>query len=201
VTDAAQYKRPIPLAILLVIGGVLGFLAAFELTIDKFQALEHPASVHHLNCDVSVVVQCSVNLGSAQGSAFGFPNPVIGLAGYFTVLVVGVAILAGAQFARWFWLLFNLGLTFAIAFVIWLIGQSIFVLGTLCPWCMVVWVVTIPLFFAVTLHNFSTGAIPANPGFRRFATAARGWIPLISLACYLIIAIIAQLRLDVLHHL
>jgi uncharacterized membrane protein len=201
VTDAAPYKRPTPLAILLVVGGVLGFLAAFELTIDKFQALADPASVHHLNCDVSVIVQCSVNLGSAQGSAFGFPNSVIGLAGYFTVLVVGMAILAGARFARWFWLVFNLGLLFAIGFVIWLMGQSIFILGTLCPWCMVVWVVTIPIFFAVTLRNFSEGAIASPPGFRRFATAARSWVPLISLVCYLIIAVIAQLRLDVLHHL
>ena len=201
VNDVAPYKRPTPLALLLVVGGLLGFLAAFELTLDKFQALEHPASVHHLNCDVSVIVQCSLNLGSAQGSAFGFPNPVIGLAGYFTVLVVGMAILAGAQFARWFWLVFNFGLTFAIAFVIWLMSQSIFILGTLCPWCMVVWVVTIPTFLSVTLYNFSTGAIPSNARFQKFATATRTWIPLITLVCYLTVAVIAQLRLDVLHHL
>ena len=65
--------------------------------------------------------------------------------------MVGVAILAGARFARWFWWLFELGVAGAFVFVIWLIGQSIFVLGTLCPWCMVTWVVTIPTFYAVTL--------------------------------------------------
>ena len=41
--------------------------------------------------------------------------------------------------------------------MIWLIGQSIFVLGTLCPWCMLVWLVTIPLFWVVTLRNAREG--------------------------------------------
>ena len=71
---------------------------------------------------------------------FGFPNPILGLAGWVAPIVVGFAILAGARFARWFWWLFELGMAFAFVFVIWLIGQSIFVLGTLCPWCMVTWV-------------------------------------------------------------
>jgi uncharacterized membrane protein len=196
VTDAAPYKRPLALAIFLVVGGVIGFIAAFALTIDKFQLLEHPSAI--LSCNISPIVQCGRNLGSAQGSAFGFPNPVIGLAGFFAVIVVGMAVLAGGRFARWFWIVFNLGLTFAIGFVIWLMSQSIFALGTLCPWCMVVWVVTIPLFFSVTLCNLSTGVIPNSARSRRFFGAARGWVPLISLVCYVIIAVIAQLRLDVL---
>jgi uncharacterized membrane protein len=199
VTDTAPYKRPLALAIFLVVGGVIGFIAAFALTLDKFQVLEHPGA--ELGCNFSVLVQCGRNLGSAQGSAFGFPNPVIGLAGFFAVIVVGVSLLAGARFARWYWIVFNLGLTFAIGFVIWLIGQSIFALNTLCPWCMVVWVVTIPLFFSVTLYNLSTGVIPNGARSRRFFTALRGWVPLISLVCYLIIAVIAQLRLDVLSSL
>jgi uncharacterized membrane protein len=187
--------------ILLIVTGVLGFIAAFALTLDKFQVLEHPLSVGNLNCDANPIVQCSKNLGSAQGSAFGFPNPVIGLAGFFAVIVVGMTILAGGRMARWYWLIFNLGLLFAISFVIWLIVQSIFVLATLCPWCMVVWVSTIPLFLTVTFYNISTGAIPAAAGARRFFTQARTWIPVISLACYLVIFLVAEVRLNVLAHL
>ena len=73
------------------------------------------------------------------------------------------AILAGARFARWFWWLFELGMTLAFVFVIWLIGQSIFVLGTLCPWCMVTWAVTIPTYYVVTLHVLRSGIVP-RPG-------------------------------------
>jgi uncharacterized membrane protein len=199
VIDTAPQKRPLALAILLIVGGVLGFIAAFQLTLDKFSVLEHPTQ--KLGCDHSLIVQCSLNLGSAQGSAFGFPNPIIGLAGFFTVMVVGVTILAGARFARWYWIVFNLGLTFAIGFVIWLITQSIFVIGDLCPWCMLVWAVTIPLFLGVTFYNLSTGNIPNGERSRRAFTRARTWIPLISLICYVIIALIAQLQLNVLSYL
>lgn len=199
VTETTAARRPLALAIFLVVGGAIGFIAAFALTLDKFQTLKDPSS--SLGCNFSLLVQCGKNLESAQGAAFGFPNPVIGLAGFFTVLVVGMSILAGARFARWYWIIFNLGLTFAVGFVAWLIGQSIFVLGTLCPWCMVVWVVTIPLFISVTLHNLSTGVIPSGNRARRFFTAARTWVPLASLVCYIIIAALAQLRLNVLAHL
>jgi uncharacterized membrane protein len=201
VTDVASSKRPLPLAILLVVGGFFGFLAAFELTLDKFQVLEHPASSSALSCDFSVVVQCSKNLASPEGSAFGFPNPVLGLAGYFAIIVVGMTLLAGARLARWYWITFNVGVLFAMGFVIFLITKSIFHLGTLCPWCMVVWAATIPIFLAVTFYNLGVGNIPIAQRGRRFFQAARGWIPLITLACYVIIAIVAQLRLDVLRYL
>lgn len=200
-TDVAPYKRPLPLAILLVVGGFFGLLAAFELTLDKFQVLQDPASAAGLNCNFSVIVQCAKNLESPEGSAFGFPNPVIGLAGYFALIVVGMSILAGARMARWYWITLNIGVLFAMGFVIFLITKSIFHLGTLCPWCMVVWSVTIPIFLAVTFYNLSTGAIPIPERGARFFTSARTWIPLITLACYLVIGVVAQLRLDVLRYL
>ncbi len=163
VTDAATAKRPLPLAILLVVGGFFGFLAAFELTLDKFQVLEHPASASSLSCDFSVIVQCSKNLESAEGSAFGFPNPVIGLAGYFALIVVGMTLLAGARLARWYWITLNVGVLFAMSFVIFLITKSIFHLGTLCPWCMVVWAVTIPDFPVGHLSQPGDGRHPGGP--------------------------------------
>jgi uncharacterized membrane protein len=201
VTVVAPYKRPLPLAILLVVGGFFGFLAAFELTLDKFQVLEHPASSETLNCDFSVIVQCSKNLAAPEGSAFGFPNPVIGLAGYFALIVVGMTLLAGARVARWYWITLNVGVLFAISFVIFLITKSIFHLGTLCPWCMVVWAVTIPIFLSVTFYNLATGNIPVPAGAQKFFGSARTWIPLITLVCYVVIALIAQVRLDVLRYL
>ena len=189
-------KRPVVLAIFLIVAGVVGWIAAFALTVEKFVTLTNPTAP--LGCDFSVLVQCRANLESWQGSLFGFPNPVIGLAAWIAPLVVGVAILAGARFARWFWALFNLGIVAALAFVIWLISQSVFVLGTLCPWCMVTWSVTIPLFWAVTLYNLREGNIPVPAGVRRVAAAVYGWVPAITLASYLVVALIAQVRLDVL---
>ena len=189
-------NRPVGLAILLLIGGTIGWIAAFALTLEKFQLLESPDAA--LSCDYSVLVQCGANLASWQGSVFGFPNPILGLTGWVAPIVVGAALLARARFDRWFWLLFNLGIAAALAFVIWLISQSIFVLGTLCPWCMVTWAVTIPVFWAVTLRNLAAGTIPVPGSVRRAARTLNGWIVILTLACYLVIAVIAQLRLDVL---
>ena len=189
-------NRPVGLAILLLIGGTIGWIAAFALTLEKFQLLESPDAA--LSCDYSVLVQCGANLASWQGSVFGFPNPILGLTGWVAPIVVGAALLARARFDRWFWLLFNLGIAAAMAFVIWLISQSIFVLGTLCPWCMVTWAVTIPVFWAVTLRNLAAGTIPVPVSVRRAARTLNGWIVILTLACYLVIAVIAQLRLDVL---
>ncbi|HEV7950179.1 MAG TPA: vitamin K epoxide reductase family protein [Glaciihabitans sp.] len=188
-------QRPWALASLLIVTGLVGWYSAFELTLAKIQTLTDPAI--GLSCNFSLVVQCGANLDSPQGALLGFPNPLIGLGGFVAPIAVGVALLAGARFERWFWILFNIGVAAAFAFVVWLISQSIFVLGTLCPWCMVVWVVTIPLFWSVTLYNLSSGVIASPRSARRFFTAAYRWVPFITIISYLIIALIAQLRLDV----
>jgi uncharacterized membrane protein len=190
---------PRVLAVFLILAGVIGEIAAFALTIEKIHTLTAPGET--LSCDFSVVVQCGANLQSWQGSVFGFPNPLLGIAGWAAPIAVGVSILAGARFARWYWVLFNLGLAGAFVFVIWLISQSIFVLGTLCPWCMVTWSVTIPAFLAVTLFNVSTRNMPAPAGVRRAAGALYGWLVPLTVLCYLVVAVIAQLRLDVLQTL
>ncbi|GAA3646861.1 vitamin K epoxide reductase family protein [Microbacterium marinilacus] len=189
-------NRPVALAVWLVIAGAIGWWAAFSLTTERFHLLMNPGST--ASCDFSPLVQCGLNLTSPQGSVFGFPNPVLGLTGWVAPIVVGMAILAGARFSRWFWLLFLAGMTFAFGFVVWLISQSIFVLGTLCPWCMVTWVVTIPSFYAVLLHTLRTGALPAPAGVRRGAGKLMGWLPLLAVASYAVVAVLAQLRLDVL---
>lgn len=188
------HTRPTALAIWLILAGVVGWTAAFALTVEKFHLLANPGS--SASCDFSLLVQCGANLNSPQGAVFGFPNPILGLAGWMAPLVVGVAILAGARFARWFWWLFWAGVAFAFGFVVWLIGQSVFVLGTLCPWCMVTWIVTIPTFYAVTLHLLRSGLVPAPNAVRGAAAALMGWLPLLAVLSYALVALIAQLRLD-----
>lgn len=195
-THPVTRTRPTALAVWLIIAGVIGWWAAFSLTMERIHLLANPDAI--LGCDISPLVQCGKNLASWQGSLFGFPNPILGLTGWMAPIVVGVAILAGARFARWFWWMFEAGVTLAFVFVIWLIGQSIFVLGTLCPWCMVTWAVTIPTFYAVTLHILRTGILPAPAVIRSGADRLMGWSPLLAVISYAIVAVLAQLRLDVL---
>ncbi|MGP3536553.1 vitamin K epoxide reductase family protein [Microbacterium sp. RD1] len=194
-TPLGAPSRPTALAVWLILAGVVGEWAAFSLTSERLYLLAHPGE--SASCDFSVLIQCGKNLDSWQGSLLGFPNPILGLIGWMAPIVVGMAILAGARFARWFWWLFALGMTGAFAFVLWLISQSIYELATLCPWCMVTWVVTIPSFYAVLLHVLRTGIVPSPRPVRRAAGALMGWLPVLAVVSYAIIAVLAQLRLDV----
>lgn len=192
--DSSPRSRPVAFAIFLVIAGVLGLLAAYELSVEKVLTLSDPD--HVPSCNVGVLVGCSTNLESWQGSVFGFPNPFLGLMTWPAVIVVGTALLAGARFARWFWVVFNLGVAGALAFVAWLIAQSIYVLDVLCPWCMLTWAVTIPVFWAVTLFNLREGNIPVPARVRRLAAGWFKWVPLITVVSYAVVVVLAQAHMD-----
>jgi uncharacterized membrane protein len=192
-------RRPVALAIFFIVVGLIGWYAAFALTIEKIDLLLDPNAA--AGCDFSIVVQCKANLLSWQGAILGFPNPLIGLGAWAAPIAVGTALLAGARFDRWFWILFNAGSAAALAFVVWLISQSVFVLGTLCPWCMVTWSVAIPLFWVLTLYNLREGRFTANTRVREIAGTLLGWAPAIVMATYLTVAVIAQLRLDFISYL
>ena len=197
VAEASARPRHLALAILLIVGGALGLLASFSLTQDDFTLLAHPDA--NLGCTISETLQCGKNILSPQGRVFGFPNPLIGLMAFPATIIMGVALLGRVRFPNWFWLVFNAGHWFAIIFIGWLSTESIYFIGTVCPWCALVYAVVIPMWLAVTLHNMAAG---------RYGTALVGvgsalvtWVPLLSLALYVVIALEAQLRLDIISQL
>ena len=199
--DAPQVARDSRTWVLggfLVVAGIAGLLAAYSLSVEKVVAIVQPGA--KLGCDFSIFVQCSANLGSAQGAVLGFPNPLLGLGGFAVPLVIGIAILTGSRFARWFWLAFNIGVFLALALVIFLIGSSIYALHTLCPWCSLVWTVTIPMFWLVTIYSFKTGVFRVSPMATRFFAAAYTWTPLITLISYLVVATLFQVQLNVIQY-
>ena len=178
--------------------GVAGLWAAFALTLDKFAVLTNPDT--QLGCNFSLLVQCGKNLQSWQGSVFfGVPNPVWGDIGWGVVLAIAMSLVAGAQFQRWFWICANVGIAGALGLCIWLMSQSIFVLGTLCPWCMVTWAASILAFWTLTFHNLKEGVW--GEWGRRVGAAIYTWSPLAAVLSYVVIAIIAQFRLDVISYL
>src|SRR5690625_2916811 len=120
-----------------IVLGIVGWVASFQLLTEYIRVLQEPE--YTPNCNISLLVTCGPNMASWQGSILGFPNPIIGVAAFMAPIIVGVAMLAGSTFPVWFWRLYQLGLLGGVVFVHWLAYQSIFALGTLCPWCMVVW--------------------------------------------------------------
>jgi uncharacterized membrane protein len=193
-TQAPATRRSLPLASVLIVTGLVGWYAAFRLVLDKLEVLANPQA--DLDCNISVIVQCGKNLESWQGAILGFPNPLIGVSLFIAPIAVGVALLARAGFARWFWIAFNGGVLGAFVFCLWLAFQSVFALSTLCVWCMIVWAATIPMFWTLTLFNARAGLFGRR--MKRTGAALYSWVPALTIATYLVIAIAAQLRLDVL---
>lgn len=136
--------------LLLVVGGLIGLVAAVVLLVEKIALTINPEYIP--TCSINPILSCGTVMNTSQAAVFGLPNPIIGIAGFAAVAVVGAAILAGGIFQRWFWIGMQVGVTFAVVFVHWLIYQSLYVIGALCPYCMIVWAVTIPIFWLVTVQ-------------------------------------------------
>ena len=80
---------------------------------------------------------------SKQAEVFGFPNSLIGVATFAMMLVIAVALFFGMRFPKIFWQLALGGTALAVFFCHWLAYQTTFVIGALCPYCMVAWFATL----------------------------------------------------------
>ena len=146
------FPRLLPWTLLL--GGLAGTAAAFALTVEKFSLLADSSYVP--TCSLNPVLNCGSVMRTDQAEVFGFPNPLLGLIGFPLVAATGAALLAGARLQRWYWVGLQAGATFGLGLVLWLVFQSLYRINALCPYCMVVWAVTISVFWYVTLANLGT---------------------------------------------
>lgn len=174
---------------ILVVSGLIGLVAAIELIIQKISVLSDPDFVP--NCDINPVLSCGSVINTEQASLFGFPNPVLGLIGFTIVIMFGALLFAGVELPRSMWLGLNLGALAGMVFVIWLVSQSLYVIGALCPWCMVVWAVTIPIFWQVTTDNLAAGRLSLGKSLSEIIVALK-WI--LVAASYLIIMALIFIR-------
>ncbi|MEV0086175.1 vitamin K epoxide reductase family protein [Saccharopolyspora sp. NPDC050642] len=174
---------------LYVVGGLIGFVGSFALILEKLQKLANPGYVP--TCSINPIISCGSVMDSAQAAVLGFPNPLIGVASFPVVVTAGVAALAGFRPPRWFWLGMQLGTTLAVGFIHWLVVQSLYEIGALCPYCMVVWVVTIPLFWYTTLHNLEAGNFG---GGKSIGVALRRFHSVVLAVWYLVIVVLILQR-------
>lgn len=156
---------------LMIIAGAIATIASIMLSVEVFDRLKDPNFVPV--CNLNPILSCTSVADSNQAHAFGFPNYFIGIAGYAAVTAIGVALLAGGRFKRWFWRLIEIGLIFAVAFLTWLQFQTLYRIGALCIFCMIVWAATIPTFWYVTLYNFREGHLKTPAWARRVVNFAQ----------------------------
>lgn len=192
-TNPSVAERPLPpmtrdrpFAWLLLITGVVGWLASGALVLEKLEVLKDPS--HVTVCDVNPWISCGQVMQTWQGSVFGFPNMFMGIVAFAVIITTAMGMLAGARFARWYWLGLQTGVTLGFAFVVWLWSQALYSIHILCPFCMVVWAAMIPLFVWVTVRNVSHGVIRLPAGPARILGDS-GWI----ITALLYVAVIATI--------
>lgn len=178
---------------LMLAGGLLGLLASFVLTVEKFHLLENAGVA--LACDFNALFNCSTVMQTWQASAFGFPNSIIGLMSDAVVVTVAILGLARVKFPRWFLILANLGFLAGAVFAYWLLFQSVYVIEVLCPWCLLVTFATTIIIATITHYNLShdtfrlKGKVKkffdnfVNKGYHQLVVAS--WIVLVVALVYL----------------
>lgn len=132
-----------PSAWWVLIAGVIGLISSITLTVEKIRSLADTAYVP--SCNLNPVLSCGSVMATPQASLLGFPNPLIGIAAYTVVTISGVLAVTKVQLPRWYWVGMTIGTLAGAGFVHWLIYTSLYRIGALCPYCMVVWSITIPL--------------------------------------------------------
>ena len=181
--QATNYRQT---AWILMIGGFIGIAASIELIVQKIAVLSNPDFV--ANCDINPVLSCGSVINTAQAAIFGFPNPVLGVIGFTIVIMFGALLFAGVELPRSMWLGLNIGALAGMFLIIWLVGQSLYVIGALCPWCMVVWAITIPIFWQVTTDNLASNRLSLGKSLSEIIVTLK-WI-LVGASYLIIMALI-----------
>ncbi|WP_243075214.1 vitamin K epoxide reductase family protein [Microbacterium sp. SS28] len=189
------FLPPRGLAVFWIVASVLGGVVAFLLYLEYIGQLRGTDPI--ISCSISVIVTCGPNLLSPGGNLLGFSNSILGIVLFCGPLYAAMSAFAAPGGLRaWYWRVFTAFVTGAFLLVHFFAWRSVFEYGSLCPWCMVVWLVTIPLFWFTLGWGLRDGLF--GEGARRFGARLYSWALLVTVVDYAIIAIAAQVRLDVL---
>lgn len=103
------------------------------------------------------------------------PNALLGTAAFAVLTATGLALLGGGRLPRFYWVALMAGSVVAAGSITWFQYQAFTDLRGLCPYCLVVWAVTIPIVVHVLARGLQAGHLPAPQGLRRFLVQER-WV-------------------------
>ena len=148
------------LPLIMVFVGAVGLGASYSLHHEEQALLNDPN--HVASCSFNPVIACGSVITSEQGKTFGISNPILGMLGYGALMLLGIGLASGLKLDRRAWLIVWFGTLFGFLYCLWLITQSLYVIGSLCLYCATIWSVTIPLFYYVTEYAMFNGYIKTN---------------------------------------
>lgn len=154
----------------MLFSALLSLTASFVLSVDAIALAADPNAA--LACNINSVLSCGTVGASWQASLFGFPNAFLGLIAEPVVITIAVASLGGVRFPRWFMFSAQVVYTLGLVFAYWLFFEAFYVIGALCPWCLLVTLSTTLVFTSLTHVNIRDGNLflpeRASRAARRF---------------------------------
>ena len=155
----------------MLVSALLSLTASFVLSVDAIILARDPNAA--LACNINSVISCGAVGLSWQASLFGFPNAFLGLVAEPVVITIAVAALGSVRFPRWFMLSAQVVYTLGLVFAYWLFFQAFYVIGALCPWCLLITLSTTRVFTSLTHVNIRDGNLYLPP---RASRLARGFV-------------------------
>ena len=154
VNDKKTYTKSINYKFIfggMLISAILSLIASFVLSVEALELAKNPNA--DLPCSINLVLNCATVSLHPSASLLGFPNAFLGLMAESVVITVAIAGLMGVKFPKKFMFMAQIGYTIGFVFALYLLYTSYFVIGALCPWCLLVTLTTTLVWFSMTRYN------------------------------------------------
>lgn len=178
----------------MLVGAILSLIAAFVLSVESFQLAKNPDAA--LSCSVNIVLNCATVAKHPSAEMLGFPNSFFGMVAEPVVITVAIAGLAGIRFPRRFMAAAQVGYTIGLFYALYLFGVSFFVIQALCPWCLLVTMTTIMVWFAITRYNIRENNLylpsKLETKLKTFIRKDYDKLAMFSLIAFLVVAILVK---------
>lgn len=161
---------------IILLTATLGLFASTMLVLAELEYVKNPSA--SLMCDVNPLIGCSTWFALWQGHLlFGVPNAVWGVMFFAGILALGLVLVLGGRIHRLLWQGAMVGASAGIVWVVWFAYQS-YAKGSLCPYCILVWLVTIPLFYTLLARSAQAGHLGQSATSAGSALVRNRWVAL-----------------------
>ncbi|WP_067782669.1 vitamin K epoxide reductase family protein [Actinomyces vulturis] len=128
---------------MMVVTSLVAIASCWHLIAAEIDQLKNPMG--SLSCDINPLVSCGASLNVWQGNLLGVPNAFIGAMAFAALAVLGGLSALGVRLPRVAWWGMLAGCVGGLVFVGWFLGVSVLTFHKLCPYCMIIWSMTIPI--------------------------------------------------------
>lgn len=157
---------------ILLVGSIVGLVAAFALTYDKIQVLKDPS--YRPSCNINPILSCGSVMKTEQASLLGVPNTIFGIMGFSALATMSIILLSGVKLTRRLWLGLQVGLAAGFVFMFYLFFQGVYRINAICPFCFAIWMVMPVLFWYTFIYNLQAGNLALKPRVAGFIQRHHG---------------------------